>query len=150
MLDRWPEIKGKDYAVAFWVEALYRACLLYADVRYRELLAQAVIKSDALSLGLAPSLLGANAEAVAPVDQAPTPVVTGSVRVVNLCRKDTREFLLVNSSTEVARLQFVRNVPLGLIWTTGADRAPFDELPPCIPAGAWFWGGTQKQHVPVG
>ena len=49
MFDRWPEIKGKEYAVGFWVEALYHACLLFPDRRFRVWLAQAV--ATARSLG---------------------------------------------------------------------------------------------------
>lgn len=148
MLDRWPEINGRGYAVGFLAEALYHACLLYTEARYRIWLAQAVIKLQILALGLPPSLLGANGEAVAPEDRTPTPLVDdGRVCVVNLCRKNAREFLLVNASTEVARLQIVRNKPSELVWTTGSNGDRLDGLPMQLPAGTWLWGRGQEQCV---
>ena len=141
MFERWPEIKGSEYAVGFWAEALYHACLLYPDAKYREWLAQAVMALEALEVGLPPSLLGANSEAVSTRDQAPTPVLDDdSTRVVNLSRGGRIEVLLINCSNDVAPLHFVRNDPDGLAWTMGTTPQKLDGPPLTVAPAAWLWG----------
>ena len=147
MFDRWSEIKGKEYALGFRAEALYHACLVYPDAEYRASLAQAVIALESQGLGLPPSLLGANSEAVAPREQVPTPVVEDArIRVVNLSRKGAIEVLLVNCSNDPARSTIVRNTPPGVTWTVGADTEGTVTLPQEIPVGAWLWGRSLKKE----
>lgn len=146
MFERWPEIKGKEYAVGFWAEALYQICLIRPEAEYRALLAQAVIALESRGFGLPPSLLGANSEAVPPSDQVPAPVPEDArIRVVNLSRKSAIEVLLVNCSSETANPQIVRNAPAGLEWTLGIDTASAEHLPQEIPAGGWLWGRSLKR-----
>ena len=147
MFERWPEIKGKEYALGFWAEALYQACLVYPDAAHRASLAQAVMALESRGFGLPPSLLGANSEAIAPRDQMPAPVVEDAcIRVVNLCRKGTIEVLLVNCSSEPARAMIVRNTPAGVTWTVGADTDGAVPSPQEIPVGGWLWGRSLKKE----
>lgn len=146
MLERWPEIKGNEYAAGFWAEALYQACLAYPDAGYRIAMAQAVIALEESGLGLPPSLLGANSEAVPRPEQAPTPVPGDArIRVVNLSRRGAIEVLLVNCATEPVRLRVVRHAPEDLAWAVGMDADRADGLPAEIPGGGWVWGHTPNR-----
>ena len=145
MFERWPEIKGKEYALGFWAEALYQACLVYPDAAYRASLAQAVIALESRGFGLPPSLLGANGEAVAPRHQVPTPLTEDArIRVVNLSRSGVVEVLLINCSSDLAHAHIARNAPMGLAWSVGADTERTDSLPRQIPARGWLWGRSRK------
>jgi hypothetical protein len=86
--DRWKEFKGKeDDSLGFWAEALYHLCLAKPDDRYRAWLAEAMLDLEDNRLGLSPSLLGGNAEAVAPNDQRPCPSPADArLRLANLSR----------------------------------------------------------------
>ncbi len=146
MMERWPEIKGKEYALGFWAEALYQACHVWPEDEYRAWLAQAVVALEKRSLGLPPSLLGANGEAVAPSDQVPTPVLKDAcIRVVNLSRKDMVEVILVNCSDETVRPHILRNPPAGIAWSTGSGKDKTAALPHEIPAGGWLWGRGERR-----
>ena len=146
MFERWPEVKSKEYAVGFWAEALYQICLIRPEAKYRALLAEAVMALEKHSLGLPPSLLGANGEAVPPQEQAPTPVLDdGRIRVVNLSQGGMIEVLLVNCASEAVRPQFLRNAPAGLAWTNGTSTDKVDGPPRDIPACGWFWGRSRNR-----
>lgn len=141
LIDRWPEIKGKEYAVGFWAEALYQMCLVRPEAQYRALLAETVVALERQSLGLPPSLLGANGEAVSPQERVPTPVPDdGRIRVVNLSQKGMCEVLLINCSGEAVRPHIVRNAPAGLAWSVGEETEAFAATPLEIPGGGWLWG----------
>jgi len=145
MFERWLEIKGKEYAVGFWAEALYQICLIRPEAEYRALLAQAVIALESRGFGLPPSLLGANSEVVPPRDQVPAPIPEEArIRVVNLSRNSIIEVLLVNCSSDPVRPRIVRNAPTGLAWTVGISTDKVDSLPRDIPAGGWLWGRSQN------
>jgi hypothetical protein len=146
MIERWPEINGKEYALGFWAETLYQACLAWPDAEYRVWLARAVVALEKRALGLPPSLLGANSEAVAPSDQAPTPVLDDArIRVVNLSRRDFIEVILVNCSDENVHLRFLRNAPAGMAWTAGNNGDRTAALPHQIQAGDWLWGHGERR-----
>jgi hypothetical protein len=107
--DRLAEVQGKEYALGFWAEALYHWCTLTDDFSARQALAGAMLKLVDIGLGLPPSLLGANSEAVAPADQLPCPIATDArLRVGNLCRSHAREILVVNPSSESIKLTWLR------------------------------------------
>lgn len=145
MFERWPEI-GKAYAIGFWAEALYHACLAYPEAEYRLRLAQAVRELEARGLGLPPSLLGANREAVALNDQAPAPLPEDArLRVVNLCARDAFEVLFVNCADVAVGTRLTRHVPPDVVWTLGAEGAPLASFPAEVPAGGWLWGRRHSQ-----
>jgi len=141
MFERWQEIKGKEYAIGFWAEALYHACEAYAAPEYRKWLAQAVLTLHALQWGLPPSLLGANCEVVPHREQVPAPMMNDSrVSIVNLSRRGHLEFLIVNISLQPARPAFLRNAPKDLKWVSGSDFSQTHPEPPEIPPQGWIWG----------
>lgn len=140
MFERWPEI-GKAYAIGFWAEALYRACLADPHPEYRSWLAQAVLELEDRGLGLPPSLLGANPEAVAIGGQMAMPLPDDArLRVVNLCTEGRVEVLFVNCAQVAVRVRITRNFPHGLAWAVGAGGERRDTVPDAIPAREWLWG----------
>jgi len=107
----WAETKGKEYALGFWAEALYHMCMLSDDPKYRNWLAEAIIDLEGKGLGLPPSLLGANAEAVPVKERLPCPLPEdGSLKIANLSRKGHIEIVVVNPTG--AALNFKgQNIP---------------------------------------
>jgi len=98
----WAGTKGKEYALGFWAEALYHMCMLSDDQKYRNWLAEAIIDLTANGLGLPPSLLGANAEAVPVKEQLPYPLLEDSgLRIANLSREGHIEIIVVNTTGAV-------------------------------------------------
>lgn len=141
MLERWLETSGKEYGAGFWAEALYQICLLRPDERFRSSLAEVVLAMERGGLGLPPSLLGANGEAIAKLNQLPTPIPKdGRIRVVNLSRTGVVELLIVNCAAEAIPSSFERNVPENLLWSVGDSEQLSDEPPRDIPPGSWLWG----------
>jgi hypothetical protein len=98
ILARWKELKYEKYALGFWAEALYHLCRLAPDdLGVRRLLADAMLDLSDLGLGLPPSLLGANAEAIPPELQAPCPTPADpTLLIANLGDASRPEWLLVN------------------------------------------------------
>ena len=131
----WGESQPKKYALGFWAEALYHRYSLTPDVKTLSYLAEIVIKLEELGIGLPPSLLGANAEAVPQKDQFGCPSATDShLRVANLSGKGRTEFLVVNPTTVARCLTWEGRFPLSLTWNNrGGDQInPGDgiQLPP--------------------
>jgi len=114
---RWKELKYEKYALGFWAEALYHVCRLYPEnLDYRRFLAEAMLYLADLGLGLPPSLLGANAEAVPPDRQVACPMPTEpALRVANLGDTMRPELLVVNTGRETCRLDWIA-APGGFAW----------------------------------
>jgi hypothetical protein len=149
MTERWTEIDGKEYALAFWAEALYHACLLYPDSRYRLWLAEAALALKYRKMGWPPSLLGANGEAVEPRHQVPTPLLDNAkIRVLNLSREGRVELLLVNCSEQPVEARFVRNAPQGLAWSFGIDETRRVDPALTIGGRGFLWGRTPDRRAP--
>ena len=115
LLERWAELRYEKYALGFWAEALYHLCRIYPEAEnYRAWMIQAVLLLEATEQGLPPSLLGANAEAVAPQEQFPCPIPADRrLRIVNLGDRGRPELLVVNPS----------DAPVALAWHTPPDAA---------------------------
>jgi hypothetical protein len=145
--ERWKELAGKeDDSLGFWAEALYHMCLLKDDHRYRAWLADAVIYLDDARLGLSPSLLGCNAEAVAPKLQTPCPRTSDQrLCVTNLSKgPQVLEYLVMNPSREDIILEWAL-APVELIeWRdSGGMRREGEVL--VVPARGWVQGVTAPQ-----
>ena len=145
---RWKEFKGKeDDSIGFWAEALYHLCLLKPDVRYRAWLAEAMLDLEDNRLGLTPSLLGANSEAVAPDAQISCPSPDDvRLRLANLGDKARLELLIVNPTDQ----------PLAVHWQYAPDRQmdwsirdgtmrPITEPHLDVPARGWIHGLSRQQ-----
>lgn len=135
---RWKELRGnEDDSLGFWCEALYHLCLAHDDSKYRAWLAEAMLDLSDNALGLSPSLLGANREAIPDDQQAPCPIpVDHRLRVANLSRNGSIEVIVVNPTAE--DIPFAWAVPPGgrLDWVsaTGPDDAAV------APRRGWLWG----------
>lgn len=146
--ERWKELAGKeDDSLGFWAEALYHMCLLNDDRRYRAWLADAVIYLDDARLGLSPSLLGCNAEAVAPEFQTPCPRASDQrLCVTNLSKGPQRlEYLVINPSRIDIVLEWEHGPAEPVEWRDGGGmRREGKGL--VVPARGWVQGVTAPQR----
>ncbi|MDP3872675.1 MAG: hypothetical protein Q8Q80_08430 [Methyloversatilis sp.] len=142
--ERWKELAGKeDDSLGFWAEALYHMCLLEDDRRYRAWLADAVIYLDDARLGLSPSLLGCNAEAVAPKLQTLCPRPSDPrLCVTNLSKSpQLLEYLVINPSHDDIVLEW-KLAPVGPVqWHDSGDTRR-EEKGMVVPARSWVQGVT--------
>ncbi len=144
--EHWAERQEKKYALGFWAEALYHLCLLTPSNAYRAALAQTMLNLADAGLGLPPSVLGANAEAVGVKSQAGCPSPADArLKVANLSRADGTEFLVVNPIPEAVPLVLASSDDRKIVWTnsigeeskTGADLE--------VPGRGWLHGRAGSQ-----
>jgi hypothetical protein len=135
------ESKRKTYALGFWSEALYHLYLLTPDRQKLSYLAEVVLKLEEIGMGLPPSLLGANAEAIPLKHQIGCPSPNDAhLRVVNLSRMGRTEFLVINPTAVSRRLIWETTVPPSLDWedSGGAQIDQGDRMQ--LPAHGWVVG----------
>lgn len=140
---RWKELKGKeDDALGFWAEALYHLTLDKPDQRYRTWLAEAILDLEDNDLGLPPSLLGSNAEAVEPAGQCPCPnPADPRLRVANLSRGKTIEWLIVNPTGQEIELQWESAPAVEVTWQAPSAAVAWSAPEPLmILARSWVHG----------
>ena len=138
---RWREDKAKEYALGFWAEALYHLCTLDPSPAYRAMLAEAMLRLEDQHLGMPPSLLGVNAEAVPRHEQLPCPIARDSaLRIANLSRSGRMELIVVNPTERPLLLTW--NTPPGrsLKWSNDASAGPGHSDSSMVPARGWTWG----------
>jgi hypothetical protein len=143
--DRLAEVQGKEYALGFWAESLYHWCTLTSESSARQALAEAILKLVDEGLGLPPSLLGANGEAVANADQVPCPIASDPrLRVGNLSRRHASEMLVVNPTAETIRLTWLRSGDAveGLGWISSEGQAQTSTAL-SVPARGFLIGSTK-------
>ncbi|MDT7837659.1 hypothetical protein [Aquabacterium sp. OR-4] len=145
LVQRWMELGYRSYAVGFWVEALCHACqLMPAEAKYRRWLAEAVLLLQDAGMGLPPSVLGANGEAVPASQQLPCPEpADAALRIVNLGTRAAPELLVVNTGKAALALQWARPPQAALAWHDADGRpvpAAGAAVPPQVPARGWLWG----------
>ncbi|MGY6274690.1 hypothetical protein [Methylomonas sp. MgM2] len=141
LIKRYQELgAGKQYAPGFWLEALYYVCLSKPDMIYRKWLVEAIRQNNASGLGLSPSLLGANGEAVSFGKQISLPEMIDSyIFAINLSDDKTFEFLLINLSEQVVKISNSQPIFSHLNWkdSLGND-VYFHDLQ--IDGGDWIIG----------
>ena len=134
LLKYWIESKQRQ-ALGYWPEALYHLCTISPAPEYRRYLAEAILIAEDAGLGLPPSLLGANPEAVRLDQRIPCPSPTDArLRIANLSCGGKREILAVNCGSSEIGLRFEWNASDLLVWTL-ADGQPIQS-------------GTSSLHVP--
>ena len=145
----WAEVKAgnpQQFAVVVWVEALYNMCNLSREPAYRRYLAEAIMIAEDAGLGLPPSLLGSDHEAVKIKQRLPCPSPTDArLRVANLSCGDNKEFLVVNSADTDLKLAWEENTKYTLSWISpnGQPAAPpGDSSSLSVPSRDWLWGKT--------
>lgn len=148
--DRWKEFKCKeDDSLGFWAEALYHLCLAKPDALYRAWLAEVIMDLEDNGLGLSPSLLGANAEAVAPDQQRACPSPANArLRLANLTQGGRVEWLIVNPTDRPISLEWEVEPGEAVVWRTQDGTMPtFTERHPLIAPRGWLHGvSNQQQH----
>lgn len=139
--ERWKERKGKeDDSLGFWSEALYFMCLISEAPEYRQWLADAVIDLEDNRLGLSPSLLGGNLEALGTKAVAPCPSPTNDkLRVVNLSTPGSTEFLVVNPTSAPISLAWETPIDTSLGWRPGDATAFGATQPADVAPRRWVW-----------
>jgi hypothetical protein len=141
LIKRYKELPpGKQYAPGFWMEALYYRCLAKTDYKYREWLAKALLHCHDLAIGIAPSLLGTNGEAVPYSEQINMPMVSNAeILQANLSHNQQVEFLLVNTSTERLTVTWTHPNETALSWTDSHENRINSETL-TIEARSWVIG----------
>ena len=143
LLESWIESKQRQ-ALGYWAEALYHLCLLDPARPYRDLLAQAMLAAEDAELGLPPSLLGANPEAVRFAERAPCPSpVDARLRVANLSRGGKQETLVVNCSATAIDLAFQGPGRHDLAWSASDGRPIADIASTRIAPRTWLLGALE-------
>ena len=141
VLERWQELDYEKYALGFWAEALYHQCTLNSATKYRKWLAEAILILEKMAMGIPPSLLGSNSEANAYASQVPCPLPgEHNIRVVNLCRENIHEYLVVNCGEvgiNVTSLKFPKDVEI--IWSDQENKIITSDLV-TIPSFSWIHG----------
>jgi hypothetical protein len=142
LLEYWAEAKQRHFSLVVWVEALYQLCTLRQDTVYRRLLAEGMLKLLDNRLGLPPSLLGADPEAVEPSQRIPCPSPLDSrVRVANLRYGERREILVVNATDAALDLVWEDDALPALTWSDAGGRTlPEGKPPPVVDPGSWIRG----------
>jgi hypothetical protein len=150
VLTHWGEKKEKQYAIGFWAEALYHMYLLAPDSEKLSKLAEAIFKLEELGMGLPPSMLGANQEAVPPRSQIGcSSAADGKIRVANLSRENHAEFLVVNPTMIPRRLSWESPVPCQVRWKSHSGEAIKRENDMEIPARSWIVGYQQLNPITI-
>jgi hypothetical protein len=136
--EHWGEKDEKQYALGFWAETLYHLYLLAPDRETLSYLAETILKLDELEIGLPPSLLGGNAEAVAVKDQIGcVSLADEHLRVANLSHEGHAEFLIVNPTVASRPVIWENRPPESLIWQTSTGQRSAGEKSTEVSARGW-------------
>ena len=141
LLRFWMESKHRQ-PIGYWVEALYHLCTLDSSRAYRNHLAEAMLCAEDAGLGLSPSLLGADAEAVKVAQQVACPSPRDPrLRIANLSCAGKRELLVVNTATVPIELAWEEDRDPALSWVSGDDRpVAGGDKPITVPPRGWLLG----------
>ncbi len=90
--------------------------------------------TESIGLGISPSLLGCNSEAVPFEEQHGAILIANkNLRVLNLCNGNICEYILVNSSLEEQTINLEQNEHNLLNWTIGVD----GKITSTVPTKGW-------------
>jgi hypothetical protein len=147
LLRYWIESKQRQ-ALGYWLEALYHLCTFTSAPEYRQYLAAAILIAEDLGLGLPPSLLGGNPEAVRTDQRIPCPSPADSrIRVANLSCGGKQEILAVNCGSDGIELSWEGATSHPLIWRAADGKAVSTGVSPVrIPSRGWLLG-TRSGHA---
>ena len=134
------EEKPRHYALVVYIDALYQLYTMNPTPIYRRYLAEAILCADDTGLGLPPSLLGADPEAIKKAHQAPCPSPTDErLRIANLSNSDHHELLVVNTSTIDVPLEFEGVIHFQPSWMTAEDHGISTKTVLSVPPRGWIW-----------
>ena len=134
----WKEDPTRSDALGFWQEALYWLCLSKSEANLIAWLGEAVIDSEDVNVGMAPSLLGGNAEIVPPAEPIRFRLPDDSrLRFVNLSHAAAAEFLFVNPTPEAIELKPDESWSSTVSWHSSNPSAHGVDL--VVPGRGWLW-----------
>lgn len=147
--ERWRELKGKeDDSLGFWTEALYHLCIARPEFTFRKWLAESMIDATDAGIGLSPSVLGGNAEAVPPPMQTACPwPVDERLLVANLSRSPQRQEWLIVNPDRSARAVIWRTPPpqTQIVWRSSSGQHEQDSSAlTSVPARGWLHASTHE------
>lgn len=134
--EKWREKAADQYSIGFLVDALYQMCTLSPDWAWRTQLAAQVLVSQALDLGLTPSVLGQNREIAASAGDFPR-VADPRLRTLLIRCADGDEVMVINTSAEPVVLTWDR-ATRALHWLDAQGTPVADEV--ALPAHGWRLG----------
>jgi len=142
ILQLWAESKPRHFSVVVWVDALYQLCTLKQDASYRKLLAEGIMIIVDTGLGLPPSLLGADPEAVKTDDRISCPSPSDRhLQVANLSCNGRSEILVINATDSERALVWERNKAPEVTWVTASGQPlSADNSSLHIQPRQWIWG----------
>jgi len=148
ILKYWAESKPRFFSLVVWVEALYHLCSLKQDLSYRQLLAEGIMTLENVGLGLPPSLLGADPEAVKITDRIPCPSpVDRHLRVANLSCNGYREILVINNTDLEREIDWEGNMNVAFSWLDADGQTAHDNTQLLVQARSWIWGVHDEASV---
>jgi len=135
------ESKPRHYALVVYIDALYQLYTMNKTPSYRRYLAEAILCVEDTGLGLPPSLLGADPEAIKKAHYSPCPSPKDKrLRTANLGNSSQREVLVVNSTTTDLQLELEVVTNFNYSWMTAEDLPVSNNVPLTVPARGWIWG----------
>jgi hypothetical protein len=142
ILEYWAETNNRRFAVVAWADALYQLCLLDDSAALRRQLASTMLLAIDAGLGMPPSLLGGDAEAVDRARRRPCPCARERrLRVANLGHGSRHELIVVNPTRTDLPLDWEANAPGGLSWTDAAGHVVAASSAGLrVPANGWLRG----------
>lgn len=142
IMEYWAEYKPRNKSLAEMVDALYHLCTLKKDFSYRQLLAKGILIIEEWKIGLPPSFLGGDPEAIKISQRIPCPSPTDSrLRIVNLCYADKVEIIVINATSSSLGLEWEENKIELLSWCNeNGEVIKNDGGSLHIPANSWIWG----------
>ncbi len=136
----WLEQPYRRFALVVWADALQRQCIADPAPVWRQQLAEAVGRLCDAGLGLPPGALGGDGECSPQGRPCPSPM-DPRLRVVNLCRQDVWEYLVVNPCPEAIILDWQMAGLPALVWRHWADGTwPTLSEPASVPGRGWIVG----------
>jgi hypothetical protein len=142
IVEFWAERSPGHKSLVEMADALYHLCTLKPDIFYRQVLVRCILTIEDRKIGLPPSLLGGDPEAVSFSLRIPTPSPSDSrVRIANLSQGDRTEIIVVNPTAEELQLDWERNTVEALTWVDSNDsQITNDDSTINIPSRGWIWG----------
>lgn len=135
------EEKPRRYALVVYIDALYQLYSMNRIPGYRRYLAEAIISAEDAGLGLPPSSIGADPEALKKSHQQPCPSPKDKrLRVANLISHNHRDLLIVNNTTADLQLEFEGIASSRFDWMTADDQPFTTSTPLYVPRRGWIWG----------
>lgn len=148
LLEYWAEAKNRRFAVVVWAEALYQLCLLDEALALRQQLARTMLLAIDADLGMPPSLLGGDTEAIERSQRRPCPSARDRrLHVANLGCGPRIELIVVNPTQADRQLDWEANAPGSLGWSDAAGRAVAAGPSGLrVPARGWLRGLGEAPH----